>query len=108
MIKAVAGTGLALALAALSGCVPPTAPVLAEAPAPAAAAAPVALIPVPPPPAPVYHHAAARHTAVHHPVAQHRRVTHRYASRVRTSSQGVPFCGVERPCNVEHVVVPVH
>jgi hypothetical protein len=89
MTKAAAGIGLAIALIALSGCVPPPAPMVAEAPPP-----------------PVHHRVAASHPAIH-PHVVHHHSTHRYAFRTRTLP-GSPHCGsIERPCNVEHVTVPV-
>jgi hypothetical protein len=103
MRKAIAGLGAAIGLAMLSGCVPPLSPVVAVAPpSTVIAAAPVTLVPPPPPPARViHHHAAAAHPAVHHHV-------HRYASHRRVLASGPPYCGsAQRPCNVEHVTVPI-
>ncbi len=106
MTKAAAGIGLAIALIALSGCVPPPAPMVAEAPPPPVPAAPVALVPELPPLPRVHHRVAASHPAIH-PHVVHHHSTHRYAFRTRTLP-GSPHCGsIERPCNVEHVTVPV-
>ena len=105
MIRAATGVGFAIGLATLAGCVAPPAPPSAVlvAPSPPVAVGPVALIPVaPPPPAPVVrHHTAMARPSVHHHM-------HRYVSRKHVLVSGGPYCGSPvRPCNVEHVTVPV-
>jgi hypothetical protein len=105
MRKAIASLGAAVGLAVLSGCVPPPppSPVVAVPPPPTViAAGPVALVPQPPPPVRMAHH----HMAAAHPVLHHR--THRYASHRRVLASGPFYCGsLHRPCNVEHVTVPI-
>ena len=96
------------AAASLSGCVPPPAPppppVVAVAPPPVAMAvapAPVVLVPTPPPP-PIWHRrtvAVVHHAPVRHPA-------HRYVI-VRTGYQWAGCGSVVRPCNIEHVTVPI-
>jgi hypothetical protein len=105
MTRAATGIGVAIALTALSGCVPPPPPpaVVVAAPPPIIAAAPMVLIPEPPPPVPVIHHhrAAVAHGPVHHHV-------HRYVSRTRVVVYRSPYCGSPAlPCNVEHITVPI-
>ena len=105
MRKAIAYLGATVGLAMLSGCVPPPppSPVVAVAPPPTViAAGPVALAPEPPPPVQMaHHHMAATHAVVHHR-------THRYVSHRRVLASGLFYCGSpHRPCNVEHVTVPI-
>jgi hypothetical protein len=104
MRKAIACLGAAVGLAVLSGCVPPPSPpVVAVAPPPTfIAAGPVVLVPeLPPPVRVVHHHATAAHTVIYHR-------THRYAPHRRLLASGPPYCGSpHRPCNVEHVTVPI-
>jgi hypothetical protein len=107
MKKTAAGIGFAIALIALSGCAPPPAPMVAEAPPPPLiATVPVALVPELPPPRPVHRVAVAHPTVRTHVVHHH--PARRYASRTRASLSGLPYCGsTQRPCNVEHVTVPI-
>lgn len=96
--------GLALALAALTGCV--QAPTPAPCPAftaPPAAPPPAAVI-VPPTPVwtPPRRHVAVVAHPVHH-VVVHRHWVHRYVARAALG----PSCGsVPHPCDVDHLVVP--
>lgn len=103
MMKA-AGVGLGFILIVLSGCVsPPPSPAVSVAPPPSLiAVAPVALVAEPSPPVRVVHHRATiARPAVHHHVR-------RYASHRRVLASGPLYCGsAVRPCNVEHVAVPI-
>jgi hypothetical protein len=55
----------------------------------------------------MHHHVAAVRPPVHHHAVHHRAVR-RYAFRTRASLPGLPYCGsAQRPCNVEHVTVPI-
>jgi hypothetical protein len=109
-----AGFGLVLGLAAMSGCVPQPAPpqvaLVPEAPPPPPAPPPVALMPVAAPVwVPTVRHHAARvaHPMAH--VAAHHHWVRRYSS-VRTSYAPAwsPQCGsVAHPCTVEHIAVPI-
>jgi hypothetical protein len=104
----VAGFGLALGLALLSGCAPPPPDVqMVPVPMPPAPLPPVAL--VPPPAAPVWVPAVRHHPVrVARPVA-HRHWVRRYSS-VRTyyTPAWTPRCGSSaHPCDVEHIAVPI-
>lgn len=98
--------GLALGLAALTGCAQAPAPAPCPAfTAPPPTAPPPAAVVVPPTPVwtPPRHHIAAVAHPVHHVVTVHRHWVHRYVARAALS----PYCGsVSHPCNVDHLVVP--
>jgi hypothetical protein len=96
-----AGLGLVLGLAILSGCVqPPPSPHIAVAPVPVAPA-PVALVP------PVWVPAPQRNVAVKvvHPVMHHHSAHHYYPVQAYYE---MLQCGSDaHPCSVAHVVVPI-
>jgi hypothetical protein len=104
--KFLAGVGLVLGIAALSGCVPPPPAQVAAVPV---AVAPPPMIVMQPPASPVWspmRHHVVRHQTVRvvHRVYHH--WTHRYyASRVHYWS---PRCGsVDHPCSVEQLTAPI-
>ena len=102
-------SGLALGLAALTGCVPTPPPAICPAfTAPPPAAPPPAAIVVPPTPVwlPPRRHVAVVAHPVHH-VVVHRRWVHRYVARTVYRRIWSPSCGsVLHPCDVDHRAVP--
>jgi hypothetical protein len=101
--------GLALGLAALTGCVqaPSPAPCPAFTAPPPAAPPPAAMV-IPPTPVwtPPRRHVAVVAHPVHHVVVHHY-VTHKYVARAAYRVLS-PSCGsVAHPCDVDHRVVPV-
>ena len=110
----VSGMSLMIAIAALSGCVPPPVPPQIVAAPPPVAPTPVALAARPialvPPAAPVAVPALRHHYRVHvaHPVVRRHWVRRSYAMRTYHASEWTPGCGgADRPCNVERVTVPI-
>jgi len=106
-----AGFGFALALAVLSGCVPPQPAQIALVPEPVAVmppASPPPVVLVPPPAAPMWVPTARHHTAAVAHTVIHRHWVRRYSVRTSYTSVWAPGCGsTTHPCDVEHIAVPI-